>query len=234
MSPLSDRINRTASVAEFYSRLASSYDDAYSGGIERAEDAALRRLLRQRGVNAPCTRVLDLGCGTGLLLRLCPERVRNPYGYLGVDIAQGMIDRAQRHFPRNDLRCVDIAAVPSLLTKPSFEHAVSLWGSVNYVAPETVRRTLDASLVYGGQFFIMTLRRGISPSVHTPELDAALYDYSDFGRMMEPHGYEVRARPFSRQWRLPWPLGIAVELLGSRLPVGFGRHRYIIWEGVRR
>lgn len=229
-------VDPSGRVAAFYTNLAPTYDEAYSGPAERAEDWALGWMLRRAGFNRPFSdrgAVLDLGCGTGLFLRLCPAHTAHSWAYLGFDLAEGMIAQARAAFPRNDLRVGDMTALPPEVPVGAYAGVVSLWGSVNYVEPRALRHTLDWTLKRGGRFFIMTLCPGALPAVHDPDMADTLHDYSDFGGLMRDHGFAVRARPFAREWRVPFPVGVAVELLGSRLPVGCGRHRYIIWEGVR-
>src|SRR5690349_15749645 len=53
----------------------------------------------------PGDRVLDLGCGDGHFLGLLENAV-------GVDIAQGALERARRNVPGADVRLLDDGAIP--------------------------------------------------------------------------------------------------------------------------
>ena len=57
-------------------------------------------LLTSRYV-APGCKVLDLGCGTGLLLELLALQ---PEDYLGIDHSEKMLEELQRKFPEHETR----------------------------------------------------------------------------------------------------------------------------------
>lgn len=77
-------------------------------------------------------RVLDVGCGTGALLRLLAERLPETAELIGVDAAGGMVETARSH-PGLDRRIrvergvaeelpVDAAAVDLVVSTTSFDH----------------------------------------------------------------------------------------------------------------
>lgn len=57
-------------------------------------------LLTSRYV-APGCKVLDLGCGTGLLLELLALQ---PEDYLGIDPSEKMLEELQRKFPEHETK----------------------------------------------------------------------------------------------------------------------------------
>lgn len=77
--------------AAAYDAVAEQYDGVYQRPIDAAEDGFVRELMRGR---APM-RVLDIGCGTGLGLRLCSDLWYNGF-YEGVDPSEKMLDIARR------------------------------------------------------------------------------------------------------------------------------------------
>lgn len=77
--------------AAAYDAVAEQYDGVYQRPIDAAEDGFVRELMRGR---APM-RVLDIGCGTGLGLRLCNEIWYSGF-YEGVDPSSKMLDIARR------------------------------------------------------------------------------------------------------------------------------------------
>jgi ubiquinone/menaquinone biosynthesis C-methylase UbiE len=68
-----------------YDRSAASYDERFSGIQRTKHDAVLARITVPGGA-----RVLDVGCGTGLLAARL-ERVR----VVGIDLSSGMLERAR-------------------------------------------------------------------------------------------------------------------------------------------
>ena len=67
-------------------------------------EAALERVGLRRG-----DRVLDVGCGTGVFLRMCADRGA---AVAGLDASETMIARARARVPEGDLRVGDLQAVP--------------------------------------------------------------------------------------------------------------------------
>jgi ubiquinone/menaquinone biosynthesis C-methylase UbiE len=64
--------------------------------------------LRHVGL-APGDRVLDVGCGTGVFLRLCADRGAV---VAGLDAAGGMVEAARARVPEADLRVGDVQSLP--------------------------------------------------------------------------------------------------------------------------
>ncbi len=217
-------------IARFYDSIAQEYDTAYGGPVERAEDVALGWLLRHSGFNDPSRIVVDLGCGTGLFLRLCPQHRGHPWRYTGVDLSEGMLAQARLAHPGNVFARAEMVGYARRHVR-TVNQVASLWGAASYVPPADMVDALRYLLAGGGEFFVMTLAAGKEPALHTEGLP--LYDYTAFPEMLRNHGFAVRSRSFAREWRVPWPLGVAVEVLGSLLPPGRGRHRYVIHQGRR-
>jgi ubiquinone/menaquinone biosynthesis C-methylase UbiE len=64
--------------------------------------------LRHAGL-VPGDRVLDLGCGTGVFLRMCADRGAD---VTGLDAAEGLLAIARERVPEADLRLGDLQALP--------------------------------------------------------------------------------------------------------------------------
>jgi SAM-dependent methyltransferase len=67
-------------------------------------EAALGRVGLQPG-----QRVLDIGCGTGVFLRLVVERSGTAFG---LDASEALIETARRRVPEADLRVADMESLP--------------------------------------------------------------------------------------------------------------------------
>ncbi|WP_158305072.1 methyltransferase domain-containing protein [Thermoproteus uzoniensis] len=98
-------------VAEYYDKLANIYDELY--GQEQTVKY-LKALAYVKG-----SRILDVGCGTGLGLGLLSPRY-----VLCVDISLGMLRRATARNPDADLLLADAYLLP--LRQKSFDTALAI------------------------------------------------------------------------------------------------------------
>ena len=85
--------------------LAWVHHVGYAGHVENTQRGIVA-LLRRHGV-APGGRVLDVGCGSGLLARVLLDA---GYAVAGMDASPAMIDLARAHAPGADFR---VAALPA-------------------------------------------------------------------------------------------------------------------------
>jgi len=148
-------------VAEKYNNLAAGYDDDYTSDLCRAEERELVRLLDDRIHTAG--RIVDAGCGTGLLLDLFPT-IPN---YMGLDVSQGMLKKLKEKHPGRAVEHVDAWAWGHQLA----EHVVSLFGSPSYNPIDEVIKGVRHHLGrnpdgtthrhgYGGKFTLMPYAHG--------------------------------------------------------------------------
>ena len=81
-----------------FDRRASAYDRGFEGKSARR---FYRLILNELKLNDGA-RVLDVGCGTGALLRMMADRYR--IIGTGIDMGQGMIEQAHRNCPEMDIQ----------------------------------------------------------------------------------------------------------------------------------
>lgn len=77
-----------------YDRIAKLYDKHYTDPISLAENNELAEMLKQ--IINDKSKVLDIGCGTGLALDLINVR---PENYLGIDPSQEMLNILVKKHP---------------------------------------------------------------------------------------------------------------------------------------
>jgi SAM-dependent methyltransferase len=164
-------------VTAAYDIVASRYDEFYSAKpIFKAENLAIKSMLVGGSfLDGP---VLDLGCGTGGLLDLCGNEIKDD-DYLGVDPSYKMVSVARSKYPNFHF----IVGTANRAPAEFFENTISLF-SVSY-APVLVNslRGIWRSLRPSGRYFIIVygLARGTRND----------YLLSEAGLMAPPAGVGV-------------------------------------------
>ena len=151
--------------SDVYDALAPTYDERYDTPVAHAEDAFVATLLRPLVEGA--RNVLDVGCGTGLLVDLLGD-VLPVERYTGVDPSAGMLDRfvdkhpgaADRLFHGTYGRFHGARVhLPGWL---QYDLVVSLFGSAAYLDRYEVEGLFDA-VAPGGTLVAMPYAEGYWP-----------------------------------------------------------------------
>ena len=143
-------------VAIYYNDAASTYDADYTDPISVAENAVVADILSE--LVQPNTRVLDIGCGTGLGLELLDERSIPLSQYLGIDISPEMISRfVAKHGKRENVSAVRLDAQDAIvLGQDTFDSVISLFGSFSHsMLPHLAWTSIESCLSPGGTIFFM-------------------------------------------------------------------------------
>lgn len=149
-------INRKLLVQDAaYDAIAPQYDSLFQDAQSLKENAAVCEKIG----NLSTLSVLDIGCGTGLLLDY-----QKPYGYLGVDVSVEMLRRLATKYPSyadETLHC----RFEDLVTDERFDVAVCLFGAANYLPVEAVQR-IPRFVKPGGRYHVMFAKEGYTPETY--------------------------------------------------------------------
>ena len=131
-----------------YDSIAPQYDAHFDNSFDRSEEDFI---FEQYSHGLQRANVLDLGCGTGLVLKKASRMLFKPRNYIGVDYSSNMIAEARRQFPKADFVCMDMVQYMNSLPEAHFDVVVSSYFPMNYCEHE-------ASVVYAAVARI--LKRG--------------------------------------------------------------------------
>lgn len=152
-----------------YDKMAADYDFLYADPRYRAEDEAVANALRPHLTGS----VLDVGCGTGLLLEYAADTITH---YMGIDPSTGMLARMLQKHPTAR---VMQSAFEDFTVSSRVDLLVSLFGAASYVRPTHYEGLRDS----GTDYFIMFYRPG-----YAPEYDPADVLKTDYGRIKHVFG----------------------------------------------
>jgi ubiquinone/menaquinone biosynthesis C-methylase UbiE len=182
-----DRTARRTQQAHAFDVIGSRYDEAFPHKDGQVE--ATSRLAAQL---APGSRVLDVGCGTGLptARMLCDAGL----SVTGVDISTGMLELARQNVPEADVRHLDVVDLkPSL---GSFDAAVAFFTLLmlpRVEIPLALRRV--ASLLRPGAPLLLAMVEADLDDVPIPFLGITIrvtgYPRQDLPPVLADNGFDV-------------------------------------------
>jgi ubiquinone/menaquinone biosynthesis C-methylase UbiE len=127
-------------------------------------DRYARDLVERARPIGPSDRILDLGCGTGIVARVLRERLGGAATIVGIDVSPPMIEKARSIAPEIDFRVGDAMALP--FEEGSFDLVIAQevlqFVPDRLAALREVRRVLSP----GGRFLASTWRPRSEQPLH--------------------------------------------------------------------
>lgn len=148
-----------------YDKIADGYDELFTDPVFKQEDQDLIEKLQITG------RVLDVGCGTGLLLDYL-----KPVDYVGIDPSSQMLEHLKEKHPDYSDKVICTPA-ENFYDIGKFDTIVSLYGSPNYIPPEHIDRLVGmlapngkaTFMYYAPDYKVYTYNKtGIAPKHYNP------------------------------------------------------------------
>ncbi|HET8657096.1 MAG TPA: class I SAM-dependent methyltransferase [Longimicrobiaceae bacterium] len=204
---------RLAAVRRQYGRIAARYDARWSRYLDGTIERALAALEPP-----PAARLLDAGCGTGLLLERAGQRWPT-LRLWGADASLEMLGVARERLPRVPLLAADVRLLP--FPDSAFDVVVSTSSLHHWAEPEAGLRELARVTAAGGELLLSdwcTDRLPMRLFSHALRcVDAShrrAYRSGALRRMVEAAGYRVTGASRFRVGRY-WEVA---QLRARRLP----------------
>ncbi|HZB34226.1 MAG TPA: methyltransferase domain-containing protein [Streptosporangiaceae bacterium] len=146
------RAERQALQAAAFDRIGARYDEAFphKEGQLAAGEWLIDRL-------PPGSRVLDVGCGTGL--PTARQLTEAGYEVTGIDISDGMLQLAGRDVPTATFRLLDVADLPTTSVGEGGYEAVVAFFSLLMLTRDEIPATLLTlrTLLTPGGYFLLSM-----------------------------------------------------------------------------
>lgn len=125
--PYTDHTNPNT-INEF-DKVSGGYDTRFDNCFDHAEE---EHIYNRFGYLLRLADVLDIGCGTALIKDLADRDLFRPTSYVGIDAAQGMINKAQQKHPESRFFMGDMIEIMDQMEPQSFDTVVSMYFPLNY------------------------------------------------------------------------------------------------------
>jgi len=137
---------------EYFESYADEWDKMFT-----AEDLEVLSFLLDSFNITAGSKVVDLGCGTGVLFDMLRRKVTRTGLVVGVDFSTRMIKRAKRNFPFENVYVIDADVEHLPIMDNSVDYAISFAAFAHFTDPAKVMAEASRILKPGGNFHIIHL-----------------------------------------------------------------------------
>lgn len=106
---------------------------------------------------------LDIGCGTGILLKYCKV---SPKNYMGIDVSSKMIKIFRKKYPEYAAICGDF----DKYYFKGYQNMVALYGVASYLSLRSLKR-----IAREGNYFLMFYREDYYPTFYSVKAKRAMH-----------------------------------------------------------
>lgn len=199
-------------------RLRTDYDALHADDAIHAPDRYYHWVLDLLDIK-PGTRLLDIACGGGYLLRAA---IRRGVEAWGVDFSGVALKQARRVAPEARIILADAEALP--LETAGFDYVTNLGSLEHFLQPERslleMRRVLKPdglmSIEVPNSRYVWDLARtvvGRRPTSGTTQMVSRVATLEEWRQLLERHGVRVRRAVGARHWPTGWGVKATIRRL---------------------
>ena len=137
---------------KFFDACADEWDKEFT-----AEDLEVLSYLIDSFKIRKDSRIVDLGCGTGVMFDMLRRKVGSSGVIVGVDFSKRMIRKARQNFPFENVHALDGDAQNLPLKSDSFDYAISFASFAHFKDKQRVMEEVSRVLRRDGLFYIIHL-----------------------------------------------------------------------------
>jgi len=170
-------------MRNLYDDIAPIYDKKFSSEDCQKENQDIKAMIGYNG-----GKVLDIGCGTGLLLELFNI---DEDEYIGIDPSGKMLEIAHAKFPGHIFMVSDFETFPR---RGKYDYVICLFGAVSHISPNSIKQ-IKSHIKEGGKYFLMFYKPEYTPEIYKDK-NAGIYRGSESlidGETIEYHNYIIKA-----------------------------------------
>jgi SAM-dependent methyltransferase len=192
-------LNTDQIVARHFDEASGGYANAYVDGsffsyyFSKRLDIVLDSLQ-----NYDCARILDVGCGPGMMAEYS---IKRGFEFFGIDISKKMIDECISKFGHANSVHFSVGKLQSLEFKNSFFDVVLCMGALEYVNEDEIENAISEMmrvLKPGGLLLISLMNKGSFFAWHRRAKNYVLKKLT--GREDRAESYDDLSRPFSETY----------------------------------